>query len=302
MTLLIVGSVALDSVQTPFGTTENAVGGSAVYASYAASLFTEPAIVGVVGEDFPKQEITNLRRRGVRTEGLEIVRGGKTFRWGGRYGDDINQRETLFTELNVFQDFAPKLPKGYHDIPNVFLANIDPDIQIDVLGQMRKPRVVVCDTMNLWIKTKLASLTKLMNRINVLLLNDEEARMLADTPSLAKAATKLRGSGIDRLIIKKGEHGSMMFSSEGTFAAPALSLPMVKDPTGAGDTFAGGMLGWLAGRTLTEVNWRKAILVGTAMASFCVEDFSVGRLRDLEKGDLARRTTELRAMMSVGRV
>jgi sugar/nucleoside kinase (ribokinase family) len=302
MSLLIVGSIALDSVETPHGKVANAVGGSAIYAAYAASLFTEPAIVGVAGEDFPKREITAMKKAGIRTDGLAIVEGGKTFRWGGRYFEDINQRETLFTELNVFQNFAPKLPKGTHDIPNLFLANIDPDLQIDVLGQMRKPRLVVCDTMNLWINTKLASLTKLMKRIDVLLLNDEEARMLAGTPSLAKAASKLRRGGIERIIIKKGEHGCMMFGPEGVFIAPALPLPAVKDPTGAGDTFAGGMLGWICSRSLTEMNWRKAVLVGTVLASFCVEDFSVGALRGLRKGDLSRRSAELRAMMSVGRV
>jgi sugar/nucleoside kinase (ribokinase family) len=303
MSLLIVGSIALDSIETPFGKLDPALGGSAVFGAYAASLFTKPHIVGVVGDDFPKREIAILRARGVETEGLEIVPGGQTFRWGGRYFDDINQRETLFTELNVFEQFQPKLPESYRRISDIFLANIDPDLQLDVLGQIKQPRFVVCDTMNLWINIKLNSLKKLMKKIDVLLLNDEEARLLGDTRSLAKAADKLLKSGIRRLIIKKGEHGCMMFSREGTFAAPALALSKVVDPTGAGDSFAGGMLGWLSNRkTIGEAEWRKAVLVGTAMASFCVEDFSVRKLRRLTLEQLRERVEVLRSMMAVGKV
>ncbi|MFP4381469.1 MAG: PfkB family carbohydrate kinase [Candidatus Sumerlaeia bacterium] len=303
MSLLIVGSIALDSVETPTGSTEDALGGSAVYGSYAASLFTKPHIVGVVGDDFPKREITNLKKKGVETEGLEVVPDGKTFRWGGRYFEDINQRETLFTALNVFEHFEPKLPESYREISNVFLANIDPDLQLDVLSQIKKPRLVVADTMNLWIDIKHDSLLKLLKKIDVLLLNDEEARMLADTLSLPKAAAKLLGMGVERLLIKKGEHGCVMFSKDGVFASPALALPKVQDPTGAGDTFAGGMLGWLASRrTLNEANWRKAILVGTAMASFCVEDFSVKKLRNVKFEALKNRVETLRDMMKVGMV
>jgi sugar/nucleoside kinase (ribokinase family) len=300
--LLIVGSIALDSVQTPFGSAEGAVGGSAVYASYAASLFSNPAVVGVVGDDFPKREVTHMRGKGIDTEGIETVKGGKTFSWGGKYFEDINQRETLFTHLNVFEKFAPKLPDSYRSIRDVFLANIDPDLQLDVLRQARKPRLVVCDTMNLWINIKRDSLLKLLKQIHVLLLNDEEARMLGDTTSLVKAADTIRRRGVERLLIKKGEHGCLMFGPEGVFSAPALALPVVKDPTGAGDTFAGGMLGWIAGRPLTPANWRKAILVGTAMASFCVEDFSVKRLRGVTAEAVSARTTTLRAMMQVGKV
>lgn len=302
MSLLIVGSIALDTVETPFGKRERAVGGSGVFASYAASLFTQPHIVGVVGEDFPKKEFTALKRKGARTEGVEIIEGGQTFSWGGKYFEDINQRETLFTELGVFADFQPKLPADYQKVPNVFLANIDPDLQLDVLSQIKKPRMVACDTMNLWIDIKRASLKKLLKKIDLLLLNDEEARMLADTTNLTKAAEQLRRSGIERVMIKKGEHGCMMFGPEGVFAAPALALPVVKDPTGAGDSFAGGMLGWLAGKPLTEKNWRKAILVGTAMASFAVEDFSVDKLRRLKKEKLLERAETLREMMAVGKL
>lgn len=300
--LLIVGSVALDSVDTPSGKRDDAVGGSAVYGAYAASLFSTPAVVGVVGDDFPKSEVSALRRKGVDTEGLERVAGGKTFRWGGRYLPDMNQRETLFTDLNVFEKFNPKLPEEYCDIRNVFLANIDPDLQLDVLRQVRAPRFVVADTMNLWINIKRQSLLKLLKKIDVLLLNDEEARMLAETESLAEAGQALNRMGLKRVLIKKGEHGSLMFGPEGVFSAPALLLPKVVDPTGAGDSFAGGMLGWLASRPLTPINWRRAILVGTAMASFCVEGFSVGRLRTATIEDVQKRTSALRAMMRVASV
>jgi sugar/nucleoside kinase (ribokinase family) len=301
MSLLIVGSIALDTVQTPYGKVENAVGGSAVYGAYAASRYTPVSIVGVVGDDFPQSEMRSLRRCGVDLEGLQRVKGGKTFRWGGRYFEDINQRETLYTELNVFNDFAPKLPASYRKIPNVFLANIDPDLQLDVLRQVDKPRLVVCDTMNLWIDIKRAALLRLLKKIDCLLLNDEETRMLGDSTSLTRAALKLRRSGIERIIVKKGEHGCTMFGPEGVFAAPALPVAEVKDPTGAGDTFAGGMLGYLSGRALTEANWRKAVVAGTALASFCVEDFSTRRLRKLDPKALARRCAEVRDMMRVGK-
>ena len=211
MKLLMVGSIALDTVETPFGKVEDAVGGSVVYGAYAAACFTPPSIVGVVGEDFPTREVRSLKSRGVDTEGVIRIDGGKTFRWGGRYFDDMNQRETLFTHLNVFASFAPVLPEPYCEIRDIFLANIDPDLQMDVLRQARRPRLVVCDTMNLWINIKRASLQKLLKKIDVLLLNDEEARMLADTTSLVKAANEIRRSGVERVIIKKGEHGAMMF-------------------------------------------------------------------------------------------
>jgi sugar/nucleoside kinase (ribokinase family) len=302
MNLLIVGSIALDSVITPFGETKDAIGGSAMYASYAAAHFTSPHIVGVVGEDFPNSEIQTLHRKGINTDGLRFVRGGKTFRWGGRYFDDINRRETLFTDLNVFSDFAPELPPSYRNIPNVFLANIDPDLQLNVLSQIKKPRLVVCDTMNLWIEVKHASLRKLFRKIDVLMINDEEARMLTGTTSLTKAARRLKREGIQRIIIKKGEHGALMFGPEGVFSAPALPLHAVKDPTGAGDSFAGGMIGWLSSRPLTSANWRKAIVVGTALASFCVEDFSVAGLRTLTLPQIRKRAEELRDMMRVGKI
>lgn len=302
MGLLMVGSVGLDTVITPAGRVDDALGGSLTYGAYAASLFTPPALVGVVGEDFPLKELQSLRARGVDTEGIVRVAGGKTFRWGGRYLDDMNQRETLFTDLNVFADFAPLLPKNYQNMQDVFLANIDPDLQLDVLRQTRHPRLVVCDTMNLWISIKRKSLENLLRKIHVLLVNDEEARQFSGSSSLIGAAEIIRKRGVERVIIKKGEHGAIMFGPEGAFALPALPLAEVKDPTGAGDTFAGGMVGWIAGKPLTPGNWRKALVVGTALASFCVQDFSVRRLKRLKPGDVAQRVAALQKMISVGKV
>ena len=302
MSLLIVGSIALDTVHTPYGKAEDAVGGSAVYGAYAASRMTPVSIVGVVGDDFPAAEMRSLSRCGVNLDGVQRIKGGRTFRWGGRYLDDINKRETLFTELNVFGDFAPRLPKSYRRIPNVFLANIDPELQLDVLAQIEKPRLVVCDTMNLWIDIKRPMLKRLFKRLDCLLLNDEETLMLGESASLTKAALNLRRAGVRRIIVKKGEHGCMMFGPEGVFGAPALPLASVKDPTGAGDTFAGGLTGYLSRHSLTEANWRKAIVVGTALASFCVEDFSTRRLRRLDRAAITKRCEEVRCMMQVGKV
>lgn len=302
MSLLIVGTLAFDSVETDAGSVNDALGGSATFGAYAASTFTSPSIVGVVGDDFPKTELAKLKRKGVDTEGVQIVEGGKTFRWGGRYLEDMNQRETLFTDLNVIADFNPVLPESYRSIQNIFLANIDPDLQLEVLKQVKDPRLVVCDTMNLWIDIKHQSLLKLLQKVDVLLVNDEEARMLTDTLSIPQAAKELRSMGIERVLIKKGEHGCLLFGPEGTFSCPALPLTKVVDPTGAGDSFAGGMLGWLAGRKLTEANWRKAIVAGTAMASFAVEDFSIDKLRRVRKDTVQKRAEEIRAMTQVGKL
>ncbi len=303
MSLLIVGSIALDSVETPDGEkARDAVGGSAVYGAYAASLFTKTSLVGVVGSDFPKREMTNLEKKGADLDGVEIIEDGKTFRWGGRYLQDMNQRETLFTELGVFETFQPKLTVHQKNMKNIFLANIDPDLQHEVLDQIKEPRFVVADTMNLWIDIKHKSLLKLLKRIDVLLLNDEEAMMLADTLSVPTAAEKLQKMGLKRVLIKKGEHGCMMYGPEGVFSSPALPLTKLKDPTGAGDSFAGGMLGWLAGRKLTENNWRRAILIGTATASFCCESFSVKKLRSAKREQVEKRAAAVREMMAVGKI
>lgn len=290
MSILMVGSVALDTVESPCGKVEDGLGGSAVYASLAAAQLAPVEIVAVVGDDFPKRHIKLLKTRGIGVQGLEVVKGGKTFRWGGRYFTDINQRETLFTELNVFEEFAPKIPGPVAGLPYVFLANIDPELQLQVLSQCRKPKFVMLDTMNLWIDIRREALAEAIRRVDVLLMNDEEARMFADTISLEKAARKILSYGLKRVIIKKGEHGSMMFAKNGFFSAPGLPLSRVVDPTGAGDTFAGGLIGYLArAGKVNDVTLRQAMLVGTAMASCCVEDFSVRRLVKMKPEEFRKR-------------
>ena len=299
MGLLMVGSVGLDTVITPAGRIDDAVGGSLVYGAYAASLFTAPALVGVVGEDFAPRELQSLRARGIDTEGIIRVAGGRTFRWGGRYLDDMNQRETLFTDLNVFADFAPHLPEKYQNFRDIFLANIDPDLQLDVLRQARQPRLVVCDTMNLWINTKRASLEKLLKKIHVLLLNDEEARLFSGSSSLVGAAASIRKRGVERVIIKKGEHGAMFFGEYETYVLPAFPTDRVVDPTGAGDTFAGGMMGYLTEQDSFDAEALKtAMAYGIVAASFNVEGFGTARMQQITREDIEKRMGEYRKMLS----
>jgi sugar/nucleoside kinase (ribokinase family) len=294
MSVLMVGSVALDSVRTPYGSAEDALGGSAVHAALAARQFSPVEIVGVVGEDFPKKHIAMLRRKDIGLDGLEIVKGGETFRWGGTYFEDINQRETRFTELNVFETFRPQISPAAQKAKFVFLANIDPELQLQVLDQCKSPKLVVLDTMNLWINIQRDALTEAIRRCDIILMNDEEARQFAGTQSLEQAARKLLKLGCKRAIIKKGEHGCLMFSGKGFFAAPALPLAKVIDPTGAGDTFAGGFIGYLAkSGSLSDASMRQAILAGTALASFCVEDFSVRKISRLKPADFRARVRQL---------
>jgi len=299
MSILMVGSVALDSVQTPHGSAHEALGGSAVYASLSARQFAPVELVGVVGQDFPKEHIRLLRRHGIGLDGLEIVNGGRTFRWGGKYLDNINQRETLFTELGVFENFRPRVPARAAQLPYVFLANIDPQLQLRVLDQCRKPRLVLLDTMNLWIDIRRAALEEALRRVDIILMNEEEALQFAAATSIERAAKALLGFGCKRAIIKKGEHGCLMFSKNGFFAAPALPLPEVVDPTGAGDTFAGGFIGCLAqSGSLSEAAMRQAVVVGTALASFCVEGFGVSQVARLKRQDLRRRIRQLCSAIS----
>ncbi|MCU0412728.1 MAG: PfkB family carbohydrate kinase [Bacteroidetes bacterium] len=283
MSLLIVGSVALDTVETPFGRVQDALGGSAVYISVCASYFTAPVrLVGVVGGDFAKEHISFLESRHVDLDVLQTVEGGKTFRWGGKYHYDLNVRDTLFTSLNVFEKFDPKIPEAYRVSGYVCLGNIDPTLQLQVLGQLNKPRLVVGDTMNYWIETKPNELFKTMKHMDVLIINDSEARLLTQEPNLIKAAKQIIGMGPQAVIIKKGEHGAMLVTSDTIFSAPAFPLENIFDPTGAGDSFAGGFIGWLA-RTedLSPDNLKRAVIYGSTLASFCVEKFSVDGLRDL---------------------
>ena len=282
MGLLVVGSLALDSVETPFEKVDDALGGSATYISLAASYFAGPVyLVGTVGEDFPHKYVDLLAKHEIDLEGLK-VEPGKTFRWGGKYHYDLNVRDTLFTELNVFEKFDPIIPDKFKKAQFICLGNIDPVLQIKVLDQMDNPRFVVCDTMNYWIEGRKDELLKLIKRVNVLIINDSEARLLAQEPNLIKAARMIREMGPEILIIKKGEHGALLFTGDTIFSAPAFPMESIFDPTGAGDTFAGGFTGYLhKTQDLSSENMKCAVIYGSAMASFCVEKFSTGGLEDL---------------------
>lgn len=283
MSLLVVGSVALDTVETPFGNVKDALGGSAVYISIAAGYFTTPIrLVAVVGGDFPKEHIQFMESHQIDLDGLQKVEAGKTFRWGGKYHYDLNVRDTLFTDLNVFKNFDPKIPSGFKSSSYVVLGNIDPVLQLRVLNQINKPRLVVGDTMNYWIETKPKELMKTVKFMDAIIVNDSEARLLTHEPNLIKAAKKIIKMGPKIIIIKKGEHGAMLVTDDTIFSAPAYPLETIFDPTGAGDAFAGGFIGWIA-RTddLSTENLKRAVVYGSTLASFCVEKFSVDSLRDL---------------------
>ncbi|MFQ5830341.1 MAG: PfkB family carbohydrate kinase [Candidatus Methylomirabilia bacterium] len=287
--LLVVGSVALDSVKTPFGQATEALGGSATYFSYAASFFTTVRLVATVGEDFPSEHLALLKARGVDLSGLQIAKG-KTFRWIGEYSHDLNEARTLDTQLNVFAHFKPVLSPELGKAPVVFLANIDPDLQRGVLQQMERPRLVALDTMNFWIEGKREALLKVLAEVDVILVNDAEARQLAREPNLIKAARTILGFGPRTIVVKRGEYGALMVSDGQFFSVPAYPLDSAFDPTGAGDTFAGGFMGYLAQCGATEGNaFRQAIVYGSVMASFTVEDFSLNRLARLEPEEIRRR-------------
>ena len=301
MSLLVVGSIALDTVETPFGRVDDAVGGTAVYCGVGASYFTSVRLVGVAGQDFPETELDYLRQRGIDLEGVEI-KSGESFRWGGKYGLDLNTRETLFTHLNVFEAFKPSLPDRYRDTPYVFLGNIGPDLQLEVLDQMKQPRFVAMDTMNYWIERTPEDLARVLERVDALLVNDSEARQLAREPNLVKAARRINKMGPKIIVIKKGEHGAMMITSEKFFWAPAYPLENVFDPTGAGDTFAGGFMGYIA-RTenVDDRVLRQAVIYGSTFASFVVENFSLERIRDISKDEIHQRIAEIHSMTSFAR-
>jgi sugar/nucleoside kinase (ribokinase family) len=296
MSLLVVGSVAFDSVKTPFGEVDDVLGGSATYFSTAASYFTDVSVVAVVGSDFPEKHLMFLKSRNIDIEGIERV-DGKTFRWKGEYGFELNEARTLDTQLNVFQDFKPKLPLSYRDKKIVFLANIDPDLQREVLSQVSEPSLVACDTMNFWIGGKKDSLLQTLKLVDILLINDGEARELSGEPNLVKAASVILSFGPRTLIIKRGEYGALMFSGKRIFAAPAYPLESVYDPTGAGDCFAGGFMGYLASTmNFEESNIRKAIIFGSVMASYNVEAFSLDRIKSLDYKEIERRYGEFRRL------
>lgn len=283
MGLLVVGSLGLDTVETPFDKVEDALGGSATYISLAASYFSGPVqMVGVVGSDFPDEYTKMLSDHEIDLEGLQIVEGGKTFRWSGKYHYDLNVRDTLLTELNVFENFDPVIPDGFKKSKYVCLGNIDPVLQKRVLDQMDDPQFVICDTMNFWIEGKKDDLLNLLPRVNVLIINDSEARLLSNEPNLVKASKIIMEMGPGILIIKKGEHGALLFTEDTIFSAPAYPLEDIFDPTGAGDSFAGGFSGYLfKTRDLSTNNLKCAVIYGSAMASFCVERFSTKGLEDL---------------------
>jgi sugar/nucleoside kinase (ribokinase family) len=296
MALLVVGSIALDSVKTPFGEADEVLGGSATYFSTSASYFTDIKLVAVVGNDFPDKHVDFLRMRGIDLKGLER-RDGKTFRWKGEYGYALNEAHTLRTELNVFEHFSPKLPDEYRDTDIVFLANIDPDLQRDVLKQVTKPTLVAADTMNFWIEGKKDSLMETLKLVDILLINDSETRQMTGEPNLVKAAREILSSGPKTLVVKRGEYGVLMFTKNGVFSAPAYPLENVFDPTGAGDTFAGGFMGYLANTMdQSDAAMRRAIIMGSVMASYNVEDFSLKKIRDLDYGEIETRYREFKLL------
>ena len=296
MSLLVVGSVALDTVETPFGRADDALGGSATFFTAAASCFCPVRLVGVVGDDFPQGALDFLASRDVDMSGLEYARG-ESFRWSGVYSYDLNSRETLETRLGVFADFAPRIPDAFRSSRWVFLGNIDPALQIDVLDQIDRPELVACDTMNFWIEGKRETLLELLPRVDLLLVNDSEARELSGDHNLSRAARWIQERGPRFVIVKKGEHGAILFTPTSVFFAPGYPLEEVFDPTGAGDAFAGGLMGALAqcGRT-EDADLRRAVIYGSAMGSFAVERFSVERFRDLGAEEIEHRVRHFREM------
>ena len=299
MSLLVVGSVALDSVETPTARRDDVLGGSAVFFSYAASYFTNVRLVGVVGDDWPAGHSRLLQSRNIDTSGLHVIPGGKTFRWRGKYLPNMNDRETLEVHLNVFEKFDPVLPEEYRRCEFLFLANGSPTVQLKVLQQVPGATLRVADTMDLWIKTQHDELLKLLKQLDGLVLNDSEAKLLTGDDNLVRAGHAVRRLGPKFVIIKKGEHGAMFFSEHETYVMPAFPTANVVDPTGAGDSFAGGMMGYLAEQGNFEPKTLKtALAYGTLVASFNVEDFSLDRLRQIERSDLDRRMQEYRQMLS----
>jgi sugar/nucleoside kinase (ribokinase family) len=298
MSVLVVGSVALDSVETPFGKAESVIGGSGIFFSASASHLAPVQLVGVVGDDYPMEQLEPLRARGVDMAGLEQA-AGNSFRWRGRYRHDLNSAETLETHLGVFSHFSPKIPAQFRNAPFVFLANIDPRLQLDVLRQVERPTLVACDTMNFWIESRRPELLELIKHVDLITLNDGEARQLTDCTNLVKAARWIMQHGPTMVIIKKGEHGAFLFKEKSIFFAPAYPLEDVFDPTGAGDSFAGGFMGYVA-RTgdLSDENLRRAVVYGSAMGSFAVEKFSVQRLLEITPDDIASRVAEFRRLVA----
>jgi sugar/nucleoside kinase (ribokinase family) len=300
MSLIVVGSMAFDDIETPFGKSDKIVGGAATYIAWCVSNFTAVKQISVVGGDFPTDELDLLSSRGVDLEGVQIKKDEKSFYWSGRYHMDMNTRDTLVTELNVLGSFQPVVPESYQDCEFLMLGNLAPSVQLSVIAQLRKkPKVIAMDTMNFWMDIALDDLKKLLAQVDVLLVNDSEARQLSGEYSLVKAAGVISAMGPQYLIIKKGEHGALLFHKKEVFFAPALPLEDVFDPTGAGDTFAGGFIAHLAKtKDISFENMKTAIIVGSAMASFCVEKFGTARLREITKADIDERIKEFVQLVS----
>jgi sugar/nucleoside kinase (ribokinase family) len=299
MSLLVTGSIGIDTVETPFGKRDDVIGGSAIYFAYAASFFTPVRLVGVVGEDCPKHYFDVFRDRDVDTSGLEVRKGSKTFRWHGKYHDDVNQRDTISVDLNVLAERAPKIPDRFTDSKYVFLANTHPALQQEMLRSIKTPRLIVADTMNLWITTERDELAKLFKQIHGLVLNDEEARLLTERTNHIEAARDVLKMGPKFVVIKKGEHGCLMCSDRDTFVLPAFPADKVIDPTGAGDSFAGGMMGYLATQgSFSPATIKRALAFGTVVASFTIEDFSLGGLQKTTREQIDERWNQLKQAMS----
>ncbi len=301
MSLITVGTMAFDAIETPFGKTDKIVGGSATYVAYAASNFVKPVQqISIVGYDFPEEEMAELKSRGVQLEGVEIVPGKKSFFWSGRYHEDMNSRDTLVTDLNVLADFDPKVPEAYQGAEFLMLGNLMPKLQLSVINQLKtRPKLIVMDTMNFWMEIAMPDLQEVLKHVDLLMVNDAEARQLTGQFSLVKAAKQILTMGPKYLIIKKGEHGALLFHGDSVFFAPALPLEEVFDPTGAGDTFAGGFMGHLAKTgDISFENMKRAIIVGSAMASFCVEKFGATRLKEITKEDINARVQQFKDLSS----
>tara|TARA_Y100000310_G_scaffold255534_1_gene263027 strand:+ start:18377 stop:19279 length:903 start_codon:yes stop_codon:yes gene_type:complete len=295
---IIIGTVALDSLETPFGKVKDVIGGSATYASIAASLFSKPGILSIVGKDFPDKNIKILNEKGINTEG--IILGDKTFKWQGYYEFDMNEAKTIKTELNSLESYKVKVPESYKDAKYLFLANIDPELQLEVINSLKKPELVVMDTMNFWIENKREQLLKTIDKADILVLNDGEARQLFDTPNLVKAARAALKLHTKAVIIKKGEHGALLFTDSKHFSAPSYPLENIKDPTGCGDSFGGALTGYLAKtHDLSEKNLRKAVVYGSVIASFNAEDFSIERLKKIKHEDIEKRYKEFQAIIEI---
>ncbi len=297
--LLIVGTVAFDAIETPFGKTDKILGGAATFIGLASSQFNvKSAIVSIVGDDMPKEYLEILARKNIDLSGLEIVKGGKTFFWKGKYHNDLNTRDTLITELNVLADFKPRVPDNFKNADVVMLGNLHPNVQMSVINQMtERPKLIILDTMNFWMDNSLKELLEVIKRIDVLTINDEEARQLTGEYSLVKAASKIEAMGPKYVVIKKGEHGALLFHKNKIFFAPALPLEEVFDPTGAGDTFAGGFAGYLAeSRNISFNNLKNAIIFGSNLASFCVEKFGTARMEKLEKSEINQRLHQFKEL------